>query len=628
MEWNPTRPGSLMAEIETKAMLPSQARVHALVRYPVKGLAGVAAEHPVTLRPGRGLSWDRTLAVENGNNVAESDGWNPHTTYFHLARYDSIARIEVQLLDEESATPTLVLRSAEGAAATVTLGEEQLAAGAADALFRQMLPAGRLRSPKLIRTTAPGLWDWPEATLSVINLATVREVERIAGVSIDARRFRANIYIDGLEPWSEFELLGQRVSIGDAVVEFFQPTDRCRATTINPQLGISDLNVPALLTTRFGHMYCGMYARVVSEGAVAAGSPVRMTPDSPAMTPVEVAPSWPRSMRLERREAESNDVVSFWLRDPLAKLSEARPGQNLRLHLQPGQDWTWRSYTISALDQTGAARISVKRDGVVSSLLHDVIQHGHSILASGPYGDVVLEDDADDVLLVSAGIGITPTVAMLRAMAGTHHRVSVVHISRTHEDAALWPEVVASCGQISHAQARLFLSRADPTAAAAVGAAAGRPDTTEFSEALADLDVAHVRVYVCGPGSFAVDVTRALAPLGIPAERIQSETFYSPTTVELAAFRDPQSADPHLVTVGADSLTWTRSAGTLLNAAEGAGLNLSSGCRVGVCGDCALTLVRGEVEYLLDPQAVPRAGKILTCCTAPLTDVELATTPP
>lgn len=604
---------------------PSHARVDALVRYPVKGLAGVVAHGSVSLRRGHGLNWDRALAVENGDVVAESDGWNPHTTYFHLARYDSIARIGVELLDADSTTPTLVLTSAEGAVARVTLGEEHLDARAADRLLQQTLPAGRLSSPRLVRTTAPGLWDWPDATLSVINLATVREVERVAGVSIDPRRFRANVYLDGLEPWSEFELLGKRVRVGDVVLEFFQPTDRCRATTINPLLGVSDLNIPALLTTRFGHMYCGMYARVVREGSVAAGSPVEITPIASVLTPpARPAPSWPRSMKVERREVESNDVVSFWLRDPVAWLSGALPGQYLRLHLKPEEDWTWRSYTISALDETGAARISVKRDGAVSSLLHDAIQHGQSILASGPYGDVVLEDHADDVLLISAGIGITPTVAMLRAMAGTHHRVSVMHISRTEEDAALWPEVVASCGNISNAQARLFLSRADTAIAASVGAFAGRPGTAEYAEAISDLDLAHVEVFVCGPGSFALDVSNALEPLGIPAEKIHAETFYSPTAVELAAFAHPTSPGPHLLTAGDESVVWKESAGTLLNAAESAGWNFPSGCRVGVCGDCALTLVHGEVEYLLDPQAPQRPGTVLTCCTAPLTDVELA----
>ncbi|GAA2451453.1 MOSC domain-containing protein [Agromyces soli] len=604
------------------------AHLERIVRYPVKGLPGVPETDGAELRPGRGLRWDRGHAVENGTVVpADRAAWQPRETYFHLAKYESIARIRTALDGGDGDDPVLTLSAAD-AVARVRLAGPSLDAAEADALLRATLPAGPLGPPTLVRTAAAGLWDWPAAHLSIINLATLEALAEAAGEVVDPRRFRGNLYLGGLPAWGELALLGRRVRLGGAVLEVFQPTDRCRATTINPLDAVSDLNVPALLASRFGHMFCGVYARVLEPGRIAPGD--RIEPFDERSPLPEGEHGWPRTGRVVERRRESAAVTSFWFDDPLGLLPRAKPGQHVRIHAPGAAAPNWRCYTISATDggavesgPTGRFRISVKRDGRISTALHEQLEAGGELVITGPFGDVVLDEDASrDLLFVSAGAGITPTAAMLRARLaepGTG-RVRVVHSERDAASVALWDEVRDAVAALPDAEASLHLTR-DSEGAERLGAASGRPDAATFGAILAELDLDRLDVYACGPGTFTADVRAQLAALGVDPERVQAEVFFSPSSAELAEPREPSTSGPHRITVGEDELDWRPESGSVLDAVEGIGIDWTSGCRVGVCGTCVRKLTSGTVEYLSEPLTPPPAGNVLVCCSAPTSDL-------
>lgn len=600
---------------------PDAPRVARIVRYPVKGLPGVETAE-ASIAPGRGLLGDRVLAVERGAlPVEQPQGWNPRETYFHMAKTEQIARLGTALTGaDDEGRAVVTVTAPDGSEIRIRLDAEGFEddRAAADAFFAAELPAGPLGPPRVARTGVQ-LWDWPGSQISIINLASLRALEQAAGAELDIRRFRANLYLDGLQPWAEFGLLGRRIRIGDAEFEVFQPTDRCRATTIDPATAVSDLNVPALLAGQFGHMFCGVYARPVRAGIIRADDGIEVL----AAGPIDGAEhEWPRSGTVLDRVDESTSVTSIWFRDAGGFGQRARPGQHIRVHL-PGEDSpAWRCYTISGV-RDDAFRISVKRDGRISSALHDTYRPGDELVLTGPFGEVVIDaDDPRDVLLLSAGAGITPTVAMLRALAATasRRRIRVLHVDRDAAGLPLWDEVLASVGSIPDAAARLFLTRA---AADDDIATAGRPTAADYAALLADLDPANLAVYACGPASFTAQVRETLAPLGVAEDDLQVEVFFSPTTAELTEPREPSTTGPHLITIGENALTWTPASGSILDTAEGVGIPLPSGCRVGACGTCVRTLVSGEVEYLQDPLAPPKAGRVLVCCSVPVGDVVL-----
>ncbi len=108
----------------------------------------------------------------------------------------------------------------------------------------------------------------------IVNLATVREVERAVGRPIDPLRFRANLYLEGLEPWSEFAWLDREIGIGPAKLAVFARTQRCEATNVDPATGARDMAIPAHLMRTWGHQDLGIYAKVMSGGEIAVGAPV------------------------------------------------------------------------------------------------------------------------------------------------------------------------------------------------------------------------------------------------------------------------------------------------------------------------------------------------------------------
>jgi uncharacterized protein YcbX len=120
--------------------------------------------------------------------------------------------------------------------------------------------------------------DVAQKVVSIINLATVAEVENAAGAPVHPLRFRGNVYVAGWPAWREFDLIGREIAIGpQARLKIVRRIRRCAATDVDPDTGIRDLTIPQTLMRAFGHTDCGVYARVVGMGEIAVGDALNET---------------------------------------------------------------------------------------------------------------------------------------------------------------------------------------------------------------------------------------------------------------------------------------------------------------------------------------------------------------
>lgn len=694
--------------LPTEPPVPLGARLVGLVRYPVKGFPGQDLQE-ASVRPGAGLPLDRVLGVANGTRpVLPGGGWTECQAFVRLTKNPDLPRWAT-LLDTGSAgsgtsggsggadaastaSSVLHLTSPAGEAVRVRLGEPAAMAAdlrSADAVLARWFTPGPLGPVRLV-PSRHGLFDHQDAVLSLLNLKTIAELSRAAGQPLDPARFRANLHLAGLPAWSEFALVGRRVRLGEVELEVLRPTDRCSATSVDPLTAGRDVNVPALLAAHFGHLCCGVYARVVVGGRLAAGQtltdagPAPGAPEQAAEVATAPAVSaWPRWALVTDRVRETTTVTSYWLRDPLASLRLApAPGQHLRVHAEDAHGPLWRSYTISAAE-ADRVRITVRHagpDARMGAVLDRDATGGSKVLVTGPFGDVTLDPaDTAPVLLASAGIGITPSVAALRALvaAGSTRPVVVWHIARDRSDLALWDEALEAIRALPGAQAHLFLTRAgDPTEASrcldtqvaaepraeadaqaragAGGAArvsAGRPSAGEVAAVVRELGAPRLLAHLCGPPGFITDTRATRTRAGVPEAAVRYEVFTSPRPREQAVpppmpgpFRvrfitsptltgDVSGTGEHPTGAGLPDGThrqdrdieavWHDSDGSLLELAESAGLELPAGCRAGACGSCAQLVSAGSTAYTNDPVLPPAPARVLLCCAVPTSDVTI-----
>ncbi|MEZ5870997.1 MAG: MOSC domain-containing protein [Nitratireductor sp.] len=316
--------------------MPKLAR---LMRYPVKGLPGEDLDHAM-LAAGEGIANDRRFALTRSVGSTMDGAWMACQSFFINARQDGLLRFS-QKLDE--AANILHLTSPEGVVISIDLTDPDAIAqtnrqlpmflwslaGDEAAPFPPMLAERKREAGQL-----SGYWDFTDSAVSLINLASVREIEAATGVPVDPVRFRGNLLIEGLEPWEEFSFPGRRLQIGGAELEGIRPAARCPATSVNPATASRDLHIPAIMIKAFGHNYCGIYLRVVKPGAIQPGDPVLM--GGTATLPLEEATShgapdyrlWPKFARIVSRDSKSATLTS----DGPWPLPQAHPGQRLRLH--------------------------------------------------------------------------------------------------------------------------------------------------------------------------------------------------------------------------------------------------------------------------------------------------------
>ena len=115
--------------------------------------------------------------------------------------------------------------------------------------------------------------DHPEGYVSIVNLASVRDLESRVGRPIDPLRFRANLYVEGWPAWVENEMVDREVAVGAARAKVFKSITRCAATGVDPTSGERDMEIPRALLDHYGHVFCGVYVRVLEGGRVARGDP-------------------------------------------------------------------------------------------------------------------------------------------------------------------------------------------------------------------------------------------------------------------------------------------------------------------------------------------------------------------
>ncbi len=244
------------------------ATVGHIYRYPVKGLSPEALTE-TQLEERGGIPLDRAFALAQGSAPFDPADPKPlsKTHFLMLMANPRLAKLQTRF---DEANGVLIIRR-DGK--DVARGDINTPIGRK--LIEQFFGAwleGEVRgSPRLVSAKDHCFSDVGIQLLSLINLSSVRDLERVVGAPVDPMRFRGNIYIDGLDAWREFGWVGKEVVIGDVKMRIIDRTQRCAATNVDPGKGERDMNIPRTLQKAFGHADLGVYATVVDAGRVAVG---------------------------------------------------------------------------------------------------------------------------------------------------------------------------------------------------------------------------------------------------------------------------------------------------------------------------------------------------------------------
>jgi ferredoxin-NADP reductase/MOSC domain-containing protein YiiM len=495
-------------------------------------------------------------------------------------------------------------------------------------------------------------------------------------------QFGENFTVEGL-PDDEV-CVGDRYRIGCALFEVTQP----RVTCHKLGLRMGEPRMPALLYT---HGRPGFYLRVLEEGEVGAGDAIERVAVGPeAMTVREVSallylpgqtvrqleralaipalpagwrgsfealleqleqgasgnrglappssgpPAWPglRPFRIARVARESRSIASFELQ-PVdgEQLPAFRAGQYLTVRVRPdgAPRALLRSYSLSAAPDTRSYRLGIKREGVVSAHLHEHVAPGDVIEVGAPRGTFTLDAAGGDapVVLLSAGVGATPVLAMLASLAGegSHREVWWIHGAHDGAEHAFAEEARGHLAALPRARSHVRYSRPAETDVLGRDYDAEGRVTFEALEQLALPRSAHY--YLCGPTAWMRELSAGLLTWGAAPERTHTEIFGSEPLEGAERPPHPPPGAPGTgpeVTFITSGLTvrWDPAFGSLLELAEACDVPVAWSCRTGVCHRCESGLVDGEVAYLPDPLAPPEDGRALICCSRPTSDAALA----
>jgi ferredoxin-NADP reductase len=359
---------------------------------------------------------------------------------------------------------------------------------------------------------------------------------------------------------------------------------------------------------------------------------------NPGLTAVGPPPAWEgfRPLRVSGVERETASVTSVRLAAPDGQaLPTALPGQYLtvKLVLDSGQTVV-RNYSLSGRPGEPEYRISVKLEpnGLASGHIHEAVRVGQTIEAAAPRGTFTLAPGTGPVALVSAGVGITPVLAMLYSLAaGSSTRpVYWIHGARNRSGYAFAAEVGRLLAALPGARWSVCYSA--PSADDALGeegVSAGRITATVIERLGIPVDA---DVYLCGPTAFMTDLTAAFGALGFAPTQVRTESFGTLATITPGIAEGP-AGPPRLpdgppgtgpaVTFGRSGLTarWDDRYGSVLELAEACRVPVRWSCRTGVCHTCETGLVSGEVDYEPEPIDRPALGNVLVCCARPLDDL-------
>jgi ferredoxin-NADP reductase/MOSC domain-containing protein YiiM len=498
-------------------------------------------------------------------------------------------------------------------------------------------------------------------------------------------QFGENFTVDGL---SDTEVcIGDRYRIGGALFEVTQPRVTCY------RLGIR-MNEPEMAALAVKHGRPGFYFRVLEEGEVEAGDEIAQVASGPQHMSVSeidallympghsrdrleralriptLSAGWRRSLealltqerkggvtagnaglgaapgpppawrgfrplRVSRKMRESSNVISLVL-DPTdgQPIAAALPGQFIVLRLgPPSAPALMRSYSLSGKPGAPSYRVSVKREahGAASAYVDDGLQVGDVLQASAARGSFTLRPGGTPVILLSAGIGVTPVLAMLHALTAeaTTREVWWLYGTRNGREHPFAEEARGLLKTLPHHHSHICYSSPDPE---------DRPNVDFNASGRLNMQVLeHLNLqlngdfYICGPSTFMSDLTAGLATLGVAQDRIHTETFGAgPSTTPGIAASPPRP--PHLPTGAPGSgpmVSFARSGlnvrwgafRSLLELAEACDVPVRWACRTGVCHTCETGLVAGKIGYRPDPVDAPADGNVLICCSQPQGDV-------
>ncbi len=481
-------------------------------------------------------------------------------------------------------------------------------------------------------------------------------------------QFGENFTVEGLA--DEDVCIGDRYRIGAALFEVTQPRVTCYRVAIR----MDEAAMPSLLVA---HHRPGFYLRVLEEGQVQAGDAIVKHADGPERLSVAqvdgllylpnksrtllqralripalsegwkgsfrellakdepAAPVWAgfRPLRVAEVRRESATISSFRLVPTDDTLPAAGPGQYLTVRLRPapGAPPLVRSYSLSDVPGERGYRISVKREGAASRYLHDRVAVGDMIDVAAPRGSFILHAGTRPVVLISAGVGATPVLAMLHALAGEHGTRPVwwLHGARNRDEHAFGPEADALLAALPNAHRLVAYSR--PAGEDSEHDVTGRLDLALLERAGVPKDADY---YLCGPDGFMRAIAAALTARGVAPERVATEAFGAVAVhasgIVKAGDRPPHAPDGAAgtgptVTFSRSNLAvpWDDEYPNLLDFAEACDVPVGFGCRHGVCHNCESGVLAGDVTYDIEPLEPPADGRILPCCTRPTSELTL-----
>jgi uncharacterized protein YcbX len=240
-------------------------------RYPIKGLSAEPLQ-AVALATGEVLPLDRKFALARPGAPFDTErpAWLPKRNFLMLMVDERLAELQVGYHDE---TGRLTIDRA---------GQRLLEADVRDAegrdaverFFEAFMGEGLGGRPRLVSAAGHSFTDHAEKRISLINLDTVREIERRIGCPVDPLRFRGNLYVSGVPAWAELEWVGSTLVAGEVRFRVAKPIDRCAATNVDPATGLRDLNIPQALRQHYGHIDCGVLLRIVRGGRIHIGQAI------------------------------------------------------------------------------------------------------------------------------------------------------------------------------------------------------------------------------------------------------------------------------------------------------------------------------------------------------------------
>jgi ferredoxin-NADP reductase/MOSC domain-containing protein YiiM len=344
-------------------------------------------------------------------------------------------------------------------------------------------------------------------------------------------------------------------------------------------------------------------------------------------------PAWAgfRSLEVTAAHKESRTVRSVTLADPDgAPLPPWRPGQSVAVRIcgDETQETLIRNYSLSNWAGAGYYRIGVKREkrGAASNYIHSRVRVGDTVQVAAPRGAFFLTEAKSPVILMSAGVGVTPVLSMLHTLAATEspRRVWWLHAARDQSQHPFAAESRALLDQLSNGHTRVFYSRPEPAEQLPANTECGRLSAA----VIAQLGLPRSSdVYLCGPASFMDDLSAGLVELGFEPAQIHTEIFG--TTAALTPGIAATTVPPHKpvgppgpgpqVQFARSGITapWGPPSSSLLEFAEACDVSARWSCRTGVCHNCETALISGTVDYNLEPLEPPAPGNILMCCTQP-----------